>query len=170
MSQQFARWPSSDTRRVRWKSSDSVSLVARRNPAQGMGCHMGAREIPIAQWPEFLDQFSREHRAWLATVERVPGGEPGHTDVVERPLDAVTAFVAGQRIERIDIRFQEDAQARRQIQVDAPTSVRVDETAEGTVRGLEIIDKHGDATRIRFRAAPLPEMLDGIAPGEQPFS
>ena len=131
---------------------------------------MGAREIPIAQWPEFLDQFSREHRAWLATVDRVPAGEPAHTDVVERPLASVTPLIAGKRIERIDIRFQEDSPARRQIQIQAPTSVRVDETAEGTVRGLEIIDKHGDSTRIRFRAAPLPEMLDGIAPGEQPFS
>jgi hypothetical protein len=47
---------------------------------------MSGREIPIAQWPEFLDQFSREHRAWLATVDRVRPGESGHTDVIERPL------------------------------------------------------------------------------------
>ena len=131
---------------------------------------MGAREIPIAQWPEFLDQFSREHRAWLATVDRVPAGKTCHTEVVEQPLDSVTALIAGRRIERIDIRFQEDSQSRRQIQIHAPTSVRVDETDEGTARGLDVIDEDGECTRIRFRAAPLTEMLDGIAPGEQPFS
>jgi Family of unknown function (DUF5335) len=131
---------------------------------------MSAREIPIAQWREFLDQFSREHRAWLAKVERVRPGEPGHTYVVERPLASVTLQIAARRIERIEIRFQEDAHAREQIQIHAPTNVRVDETVEGVARGLEIIGENGECTRIRFRAAPLPEMLDGIAPGELPSS
>jgi hypothetical protein len=128
------------------------------------------REIPIAQWPEFLDQFSREHRAWLATVDRVHPGEPVHTDVVERPLASVTPQFAARRIERIVIRFQEDPHAREQIQINVPMSVRVDETADGVARGLEIVDEDGECTRIRFRAAPLPEMLDGIAPGELPSS
>lgn len=131
---------------------------------------MSAREIPRAQWPEFLGQFSREHRAWLATVDRVRPGEPGHTDVVERPLASVTPHIAARRIERIEIRFQEDSHAREQIQIDTPRSVRIDETADGVARGLEIVDKDGECTRIRFRAAPLPEMLDGLAPGELPSS
>jgi hypothetical protein len=52
------------------------------------------------------------------------------------------------------------------IQIDAPASLRVDETADGVARGLEIVDDDGECTRIRFRAAALPETLDGIAPGE----
>ena len=40
--------------------------------------------------------------------------------------------------------------------------------AAGAARGLEIQDESGECTRIRFRAAPLPEALDGIAPGELP--
>ena len=32
---------------------------------------MSAREIPIAEWPEFLEQFSCDHHAWLATVDRM---------------------------------------------------------------------------------------------------
>jgi hypothetical protein len=44
----------------------------------------------------------------------------------------------------------------------------VDETAEGTVRGVEIQDEHGECIRIQFGAAPVPEALDGIAPGELP--
>lgn len=127
---------------------------------------MSAREIPIGQWLQFLDQFSREHRAWLATVERVRPGSPGHTEAVERPLAGVVPEVAARGIARIEIRFQEDSPARETIQIEAPTSVRVDETAEGVARGLEIVDDEGECTRIRFRAAPLPEMLDGIAPGE----
>src|SRR5688500_14320610 len=34
------------------------------------------RDIPVAQWSEFLEQFSREHRAWLASVERVHPAAP----------------------------------------------------------------------------------------------
>ena len=129
---------------------------------------MSMREIPEAQWQEFLAQFSRGHRAWLATVDRVHAGAPGHIEAVERPLGSVTTAVSARRVVGIEIRFQEDAHAREPIRIDAPARVRVDETAEGAARGLEIHDEDGECTRIRFRAAPLPEALDGIAPGELP--
>jgi hypothetical protein len=131
---------------------------------------MSAREIPIAQWAEFLDQFSREHRAWLATVDRVRPGAPSHTEGVERPLAAVVAQMTAHRIARIEIRFQETSQAREPIEIEAPTSVRVEETSDGVTSGLEITDEGGECTRLRFRAAPRAEMLDGIAPGELPSS
>ena len=44
--------------------------------------------------------------------------------------------------------------------------VRVDETTQGIAQTLEIIDSQGVATRLRFRAAPTADMLDGVAPGE----
>ena len=50
---------------------------------------MSVREIPIDQWSEFLDQFSRAHRAWLATVDRVQPDSISHTEAIERPLGAV---------------------------------------------------------------------------------
>jgi hypothetical protein len=128
---------------------------------------MSMRDIPIAQWSEFLDQFSREHRAWLATVDRMRPGSPAHTEAVEEPLGSVMPETAARRIERIEIRFQEqDSHTREPIHIDGPTSVRVDETAEGLARGLEIEDEFGECTRIRFRGARLPETLDGVAPGE----
>lgn len=129
---------------------------------------MSTREIPTALWSEFLDQFSRQHRAWLAVVYRIHPGSPGHTESIERPLGSVNLQTGARRIARIEIRFQEDSGPSEPIQIDAPNKVRVDETAEGVARGLEIVDEDGECTRIRFRAAPLPEMLDGIAPGELP--
>jgi hypothetical protein len=130
---------------------------------------MNAREIPTAQWSEFLDQFSREHRAWLATVDRRRPGSSVYAEAVERPLGAVISKTAANRMARIEIRFQEDLPARGAIRIEAPTNVRVDETADGIVRGLEIVNEHGECTRIRFRAAPLPDTLDGVAPGELPL-
>jgi hypothetical protein len=129
---------------------------------------MSLREIPAAQWPEFLEDFTRGHRAWLATVDRVHPGAPVRVEAVERPLRSVTPEMSARRVVGIEIRFQEDAAVRDAIRIDAPARVRVNETAGGTAQGLEILDEDGECTRIRFRAAPSAEMLDGIAPGELP--
>jgi uncharacterized protein DUF5335 len=127
---------------------------------------MSMREIPAAEWEEFLEQFSQVHRAWLATVDRVQPGAADHVEANERRLASVTPDVRARRVAGIEIRFQEDAPARTVIRIDQPARVRVDETEEGAERGLEIQDADGECTRIHFRAAPLPEMLDGLAPGE----
>jgi hypothetical protein len=124
---------------------------------------MSLREIPESRWPAFLDQFSRSHRAWLATVDHVGPGAPP-LDTGEHALRSVTPEESAGRILGIEIRFQEDA--RDAVRIQAPTRVRVDETSEGTAQGLEIVDQTGGCTRLQFRAAPLPEMLDGVAPGE----
>jgi hypothetical protein len=125
------------------------------------------RDIPEAEWQEFLAQFSQGHRAWLATVDR---GHVTSGDVmaIERPLHSVMPQISARRVVGIEIRFQEDSHAPEPIRIDAPIRLRVDETAEGAARGLEIQDESGESTRIRFRAAPLPEALDGLAPGELP--
>jgi len=124
------------------------------------------REIPEAEWQEFLAQFSRGHRAWLATVDHGAVGAAGHVAAIERPLRSVMPEISARRVVGIEIRFQEDSHAREPIRIDAPIRLRVDETAEGAALSLEIQDDSGECTRIRFRAAPLPEALDGIAPGE----
>jgi hypothetical protein len=129
---------------------------------------MSVREIPSAQWQEFLEQFSRGHRAWLATVDRVESGAPDHIEAVEGPLASVTPDVSARRVVGIEIRFQDDSHARAPIRIDTPVRVRVEETREGTAQGLEIQEEDGDCVRIRFRVAPLSETLDGVAPGELP--
>lgn len=128
---------------------------------------MSVREIPSGEWQSYLQQFSRDHRAWLATVERVDaGGAPSRVEAVERPLDAVTPEVAARRVVGIAIQFQEDPSRGDALHVDTPTHLRVDETSDGSARALEIEDQRGACTRIRFRSAPPLDMLDGLAPGE----
>jgi hypothetical protein len=127
---------------------------------------MSLREIPEAEWEPFLEQFSVDHRAWLASVDRIHPGAVGHVEASERPLRSVTPEFSARRVVRINVRFQEDSQARHSIQIDAPRTLRVDETAAGVARGLEIQDQDGDWLRIRFRVAPPADMLDGVAPGE----
>lgn len=124
------------------------------------------REIPPAEWSAFLEQFSRGHRAWLATVDRVGPDAARHVEILERPLRSVMADVAGPAVVGIEIRFHADAPARAAVTVDAPRAVRVEETGDGAVRLLEIENGSGERTRIRFRVPPRQDLLDGVAPGE----
>lgn len=128
---------------------------------------MSTRDIPARRWPEFLDDFSQGHRSWLTTIESASPDAPPRVEAVERPLRSVTPKIEGGRVVTIEIRLQEDSEAREAVRIDAPAVLRVDETAEGVARGLEVVDEDGDCMRLRFRAAPRPsEILDGIAPGE----
>ena len=126
---------------------------------------MNSRNIPRAQWPAFLDQFSRTHRAWLATIDSGASAADRHT-AVAHPLRSVTPFVYNDLVVHIDIRFQDDDRSQDPLRITAPGTVRVDETTQGIAQTLEIIDSQGVATRLRFRAAPTADMLDGVAPGE----
>jgi hypothetical protein len=127
---------------------------------------MTARDIPQNEWPSILEEFSREHRAWLATVERIDSIGSRHVEALERPLNAVTPEMAARRVVSIAIQFQTESQGDNVIQIETPTHLRMDHGDTGTARGLEIEDEHGERIYIRFRAIPLPEALDGIAPGE----
>ena len=108
------------------------------------------REIPAREWPEFLERLGREHRAWLATVER-----GGLIQAREEPLQSISA--------RDGIEIQIGAQT---IRVDAPRAVRVEQTKEGAPQALHIDDPAGGLT-LRFRVAIAPGALDGLAPGER---
>lgn len=113
---------------------------------------VSVREIPVAQWDPFLDEFSRGHRAWLASVERIHPGAPAHLEVGERALRSIeTDAVTG-----IEIRFQDGT-----VRVEAPKTLRVDETEAGAARGLEIEDWSGERVRLCLRVAEPPGELDG---------
>lgn len=109
---------------------------------------MKQHEVPRPEWSRFLGTFSDAHRAWLATVE---GAE---MRAEERALDSVEAGAGA-----IIIHFRDAADVR----VDSPRSVRIAKTDRGEDLGLDIEGARG-VTRLRFRAAALPEALDGVGP------
>ena len=117
-------------------------------------------DVPRDQWPQFLETFSREHRAWLTTIE-----SPLHGLAEARPLGAVTTTRHGRDVSAIEISFAGDSGADT-VRVENPMSMRVHQTADGTDRALDIVDDEGLCTRIGFRVTARREMLDGMAPGE----
>jgi hypothetical protein len=121
-----------------------------RHAACGMA-RMGTREIPAREWPAFLDELGREHRAWLATVDCA-----GRVEAREQPLESIAADGG------IDIRI-----GGRAIRVDEPQAVRVEETPGGAAKALQIDDATGRRLTLRFRIAEPPGALDGLAPAER---
>lgn len=127
---------------------------------------MSVREIPPGEWQGFLDDFSRRHRAWLASVDRLAPDAGTHVEVFERPLGSIVADRAARGMGSIRIEFQHDAHAERGVRIESPARLRVDETEGGAARSLEIEDASGDRIRVRLRVASPPGLLDGMAPGE----
>jgi hypothetical protein len=124
---------------------------------------MPTRDVPRDQWPDFLEGFSRRHRAWLTTVHR-SGDLIQHGGSVEAPLGSVTATRQGRDVGAIEIAFAGNGHIP--LRVEHPQIIRVREAGGGAESGLEIVDDRGVSTRVGFRAAVRPEMLDGMAPGE----
>jgi len=88
-----------------------------------------------------LEQFSREHRGWLASV----------ANAVQAPLrsveldgDAIVVRLGGVP----------------ELRIEAPSALRIEEL------GLDIEAAAG-VTRVRFRAAAPADALDGLAPAER---
>jgi hypothetical protein len=121
---------------------------------------MPARDIPRQEWSEFLDTFSRQHRAWLTTIE------PSVRGVEARPLRAVQPIREGGVLSAIEIVFAGDGSGDT-VRVEHPIALRLRQTPEGADQAIEITDDEGFCTRVGFRTTTAsPDMLDGLAPGE----
>ena len=123
---------------------------------------MSIHDVPRSRWADMLEQFSRGHRGWLASVVTVrPGPElTSHTDW--HPLESVTLARTAERPTAIRVKFQ----GGPTVCVSAPRTLGVDRRDDGAERALEIDSAEGEFVRIVFRATALPEEVDGIAPAE----
>lgn len=124
-------------------------------------------DVARDRWREFLEEFSADHRSWLATVEHCDAlGQT--TDVLARelPLARVTLDDACGPARAIQITFAaEQGRTPPHLDVPDPIALRLVE-APGRAPSLEIHQTDDRCTRLRFRDVPLPELLDGVAPGE----
>jgi hypothetical protein len=107
---------------------------------------MRPRDIPRREWPEFLAEFGRRHRSWLSSID-------GPMRVVDEPLESLAAEDGA-----VLVRLR----SREPLRIDAQ-ALRVELTERGEELGLDLESERG-VTRLRFRAAALPEELDGIGP------
>ena len=123
---------------------------------------MSVHDVPRSRWVHVLEQFSRGHHGWLASVATVrPGPElTSHTDW--RPLESVTVARTAGRPGAIHVRFQ----GGPTVCVLAPRTLGIDTREDGAERALEIDAGIGEFVRLAFRATARLEEVDGIAPAE----
>ena len=121
---------------------------------------MMIHDVPRTEWPEFLERFNRQHRAWLATIHGMEHGLPV-TRVPSVPIKAVTLVN-----ELADDTLRLTLGNGISLCAPRPRALRVQETEEGSERALEIETLEGALIRIAFRAAARPDQLDGLSPGE----
>ena len=114
-------------------------------------------EVPAGEWCLFLEGFSCEHRAWLATIHVVDTG-----GAVTRwtPVRLKSARHVG------DAALFEFSGERPSLYVRRPGALRIQHTDIGAVQALEIDTLDSQFIRLAFRATALPEQLDGLAPSE----
>jgi hypothetical protein len=117
------------------------------------------RNVARADWGSFLERFSREHCAWIGTIHGLVAGVPV-THIPSVPLRSV-ALESGASDPILRMTFANGVS----LCAMRPCVVRV-QMEDGAERGLEIETADGGFMRLAFRAAALPEQLDGVAPGE----
>ena len=123
---------------------------------------MSIHDVPRWRWADALDEFSRGHRGWLASVVTVRPGPVlmSHTEL--RPLKSVTVAQTGGHPTAVRVRFQGGPTAL----IKVPRTLGVDRRDDGAERALEIDTADAEFVRVTFRSTALPEELDGIAPAE----
>src|SRR5262245_55455947 len=110
---------------------------------------MQTREIPRAEWPEFLDGFSQRHEGWLATLEIL--GELGPAVEAEAlPLEGVS--VDRRHNGGIAVALGRSPDDRVEHLVPSPERLWVEEAGSAEL-ALEIESRGGEKTLLTFRSA-----------------
>jgi hypothetical protein len=123
------------------------------------------REIPFAEWGPFLEQFSHEHRAWIAEVESSVTCGAVRKAATRRFIGA-RVYVEHNHPTAIELQFHREDDGQDTVRV-SPGTLRAEETTEGASQGIEIETQDKERIRLHFRGTPQPDvLLDGIAPGE----
>ena len=126
---------------------------------------MKVRELASAEWPDFLDKFSRDHRAFLATIEHTHRAAQS-TEAQQRPLVAMNLDASGGS-NAIVLTLHPKENPGNTIQVEHPTRMCVHETDDGQAQHVEIHGQRGERLMVRLRGVTSADtLLDGVAPGE----
>jgi len=115
------------------------------------------RELPDSEWEPFLASFIMQHDRWLVTVESMRGWHR-QIETRDEPLEGLIVHTDGVNRRQIVI----TAGGERFV-IENPKQLRV-ASENGVDQALEIEGDRGNVTRIAFRSAIAPELVDGIAP------
>jgi hypothetical protein len=113
------------------------------------------REIPKAEWIQFLDEFTREHQGWQVRVEVQDAGAGPQVEADGLPLQGVAADHRRGAPDVAIIVGEESNPAVTRI-IHGARRLRVEETAAGNIAALEIDAGRGSKTVVRLLQVPQP--------------
>ena len=116
---------------------------------------MHTKNVPFNLWRTTLDDLSRAYDGALASLEIVSSEVGAANEVVDQPLRGITADGDG-----VTIGFASPAGLHLQHRIDHPRDLRIVETDEGAVMAIELEEKEGTNTLLRFRSPMRPEIFD----------
>jgi hypothetical protein len=118
-------------------------------------------EIPRAEWAQRLGEFTAIHAGWLVSLDVLAPEIGAQPEIDNLPLLGVST-------DRIDHDATIAVSAARSPTehlthvIHAATRIYVERTDEGADAALQIQSADGSSTILRFRAAALPETVDGV--------
>ena len=119
-------------------------------------------EIPREAWAQRLNEFTAIHEGWLVSLD-VLGSTIGgaQSEIRDLPLLSVATDSADHE-DAIAISAGRSAHEHITHRVYAPTRVQLERREDGADVALQIESADGTRTILRFRAAALPETVDGV--------
>jgi len=121
---------------------------------------MSHRVIDRREWPAFVDGFSRRYDGWLISVAVEQGAVARRYLARDTPLRGVVAKLNDDTGSMMV--FTGDTMPHATHIVERPTSLAVEETADGAEAALTITDDSGARTILEFRSPMRPELVDGV--------
>ena len=122
---------------------------------------MRSIQIPREVWTDRLNEFAKVHDGWLVSLDVLGPAIGAQPEVDNLPLLGVSADRADHD-DTITISVARSRTEHFTHVIHAVTRVDVEQTEEGADAALQIESADGTKTVMRFRAAVLPETVDGV--------
>ncbi len=109
--------------------------------------------IPREQWSQFLDQFSRQHQGWRASIE-IEDPERGPQHVAEdAPFQGISFDDRGSESGSLEVAVGDQPDRFVSHLIEQPRALRVLEERPGEQAAIQIESKDAPVTLVMLRMA-----------------
>jgi len=124
---------------------------------------MSTVEIPRDQWSQALDEFSKEHRGWLVTIEVVGSDVGDQVALTDLPLVGVSADVKDGE-NRIAIMAGDEPEAHATHFVESPQRIWIEKSDDPRHDAIAVEDRERHKVIVRFADGD-PDEADRLLSG-----
>jgi hypothetical protein len=118
-------------------------------------------EIPREEWADRLNEFTAIHEGWLVSLDVLGLDLGAQPEIINLPLLGVCADSVNHD-GRIAVSVARSRSEHVTHTIEAVRHIWIQKTDDGADAALQAESADGTKTILRFRAAVLPETVDGI--------